>query len=71
MSSGRKTEPVGRSYTPGVVSQIGESLGNHATDQTKILHGTSAPMYEEGVKTGFMAPKPGVTIHDCGSQGKR
>ena len=67
MSSGRKVEPHGRSYTPGVVSQIGEALGNHATDSGAKLD-PHAPMYQgrEG-----QAPKMGVTIHDCGSQGKR
>ncbi len=64
--SGRKIEPRGQSYTPGVVSQIGESLGNHATDSAKNLHGASAPMYDN--KHDPMAPKAGVTIHHGGTQ---
>lgn len=59
-----------KSYTPGVVSQIGEALGNHATDSKKILHGASAPMYDSMTKESFGAPKPKVTIHNAGSQGK-
>ena len=65
---GRKVEPHGRNYTPGVVSQIGEALGNHATDTTKNLHGSSAPMYEG--RDNNLAPKMGVTVHHGGSQGK-
>ena len=58
-----------KSYTPGVVSQIGEALGNHATDSSKILR-SGAPMYDSMTKESFGAPKPKVTIHNCGSQGK-
>ena len=65
---GRKIEPRGPNYTPGVVSQIGESLGNHATDTIKNLHGSSAPMYEG--RHDNLAPKMGVTVHHGGSQGK-
>ena len=68
--SGRKMEPMGRSYTPGVVSQIGEALGNHATDCGPILHGASAPMYED--KNGHMAPgNMGMAVYKGGSQGRR
>ena len=67
--SGRKIEPRGKSYTPGVVSQIGQALGNHATDTTRILHGASAPMYE-GRGNSIEAPKMGVTVHHGGSQRK-
>lgn len=61
---------MGKNYTPGVVSQIGEALGNHATDTTKILHGASAPMYDSQTKDSFGAPKAKVTIHNAGSQGR-
>lgn len=67
--AGWKMEPQGRSYTPGVVSQIGESLGNHATDTKRILHGTSAPMYEGRENNSAPPMKP--TIHHTGGQGRR
>jgi len=62
----RKIEPRGQSYTPGVVSQIGEALGNHATDTGKILHGASAPMYAD--KHDPLAPKMTTTTYHGGSQ---
>ena len=57
---------TGRNYTPGAVSQIGESLGNHATDSGARLD-PHAPMYQG---RGGAAPKTSVTTHHCGSQGK-
>lgn len=64
-----KVEPRPHAISPAGVSQIGSSMGNHATDSTKILHGASKPMYQG---RGFEAPKPdGVTIHHGGSQGRR
>lgn len=66
---GRKT-PTGGNYSPGAVSQIGEALGNHATDSVRVLHGASAPMYAG--KKAFMAPEDmSCTHHHSGSQGKR
>ena len=65
----RKVEPHGQNYTPGVVSQIGSSLGNHATDSGKILHGASAPMYE-GRGDNFTAPEGKSMVHHGGSQGR-
>ena len=51
------------------VSQIGQALGNHATDSTRIMHGVSCPMYEN--KRGFLAPEPAsCTPHKAGSQGR-
>ena len=47
--------------------QIGEALGNHATDTGKILHGASEPMYEG---KGYKAPKLTSCSHGSGSQGK-
>jgi hypothetical protein len=48
------------------VSQIGQALGNHATDTGKILHGSSISM---DAGRGFEAPKDsGKTIHHGGSQ---
>ena len=65
----RKIEPRAHAVSPGGVSQIGESLGNHATDVTKNLHGASIDMYKG---RGFEAPHDaGRTVHHGGSQGKR
>lgn len=56
---GRKVEPISKAVDPGYAAQ----LGNHVGVARAI-----EPMYEG---RGFEAPKPaGVTIHDCGSQGK-
>lgn len=55
------------SYTPGVVSQIGESLGNHATDHKGILKANSTPMYA-GRGNSFTAPDSSCTPHKSGSQ---
>jgi len=61
----RKIEPRAHAVSPAGVSQIGEALGNHATDTGKILHGASKPLYEG---RGFEAPMKGTTIHHGGSQ---
>ena len=67
--SGQKREPIAHAMNPAGVSQIGQALGNHATDQGKILHGASISM-DRG--RGFEAPKDsGRTIHHGGSQGRR
>jgi len=66
MSDGRKREPIAKAVSPAGVSQIGEAMGNHATDsQGKILHGVSKPLY---IGRGFEAPKVGTTVHHGGSQ---
>lgn len=64
----RKIEPRAHAVSPAGVSQIGEAMGNHATDTARNLHGSSEPMYKG---RGFEAPKAGVTIHHGGSQGRR
>lgn len=65
----RKMEPMVRAVNPAGVSQIGQALGNHATDTGHILHGASKELY---AGKGFEAPKDaGRTIHHGGSQGKR
>jgi hypothetical protein len=64
---GRKREPIAHAVSPAGVSQIGESLGNHATDSTKILHGASEPMYKG---RGFEAPMNKPMRHHTGSQGR-
>lgn len=64
-----KREPIARAVSPAGVSQIGSSMGNHATDVTHNLHGTSESMYKG---RGFEAPHDaGRTVHHGGSQGKR
>ena len=63
----RKVEPRAMAMSPAGVSQIGEALGNHATDTGKILHGSSKSMY---AGKGFEAPKSGMTVHHGGSQRK-
>lgn len=65
----RKMEPRATIVNPAGVSQIGQALGNHATDQGKTLHGASKPLY---AGRGFEAPHDaGRTVHHCGSQGRR
>lgn len=67
--SGQKREPIAHAMNPAGVSQIGQAMGNHATDQGKILHGASISM-DRG--RGFEAPTDaGRTVHHNGSQGKR
>lgn len=67
-SMDRKVEPSAQAMNPAGVSQIGQSMGNHATGQGKVLHGTSTSMY---AGRGFEAPKDaGCESHDCGSQGR-
>ena len=67
--SGRKMEPMPHAMSPAGVSQIGQAMGNHATDNGKILHGASKSM---DAGRGFTAPHDsGRTIHHGASQGKR
>jgi hypothetical protein len=67
--AGRKIEPRSHAVSPAGVSQIGEAMGNHATDVTENLHGSSEALYSG---RGFEAPRDaGRTIHHGGSQGKR
>ena len=67
--SGQKREPIAHAMNPAGVSQIGQAMGNHATDTGKILHGASTSM-DRG--RGFEAPMDaGRTVHHSGSQGKR
>lgn len=64
-----KREPRVRAVNPAGVSQIGEAMGNHATDTTHNLHGSSEAMYSG---RGFSAPHDaGKTVHHSGSQGRR
>lgn len=64
----RKVESVAHVVSPAAVSQLGEAMGNHVTDQGKILRGAGAPLYEG--RNDNLAPKAGITIHHGGSQGK-
>ena len=62
------TRPVPKMVNPGGASQIGEALGNHATDAPgKILHGASEPLYKG---RGYEAPEVKTTIHHAGGQGR-
>lgn len=66
---GRKIEPRPHAMSPAGVSQIGQSLGNHATGTGRILNGASKELY---AGKGFMAPDPvSCTSHKGGSQGRR
>ena len=62
-----KREPIVHKVDPAGVSQIGQAMGNHATDSTKILNGASKPLYKG---RGFEAPMAGCDQHHSGSQGK-
>jgi len=67
-NSGRKTEPRPMAINPAGVSQIGEALGNHATESGKKLD----PQESMHAGRGFSAPKDdGRTVHHSGSQGRR
>ena len=64
-----KREPHSRAVNPAGVAQIGSAMGNHATDVTENLHGSSEALYSG---RGFEAPHDaGRTVHHGGSQGKR
>lgn len=66
---GRKREPLVHEVSPGAVSQIGSAMGNHATGEGKILHGTSRELYRG---KGFEAPHDASQqVHRSGSQGGR
>lgn len=52
---------------PAGVSQIGQALGNHATDTGRVLHGAQEAMHKG---RGFSAPGIASTNHHSGSQGK-
>jgi hypothetical protein len=62
-----KTEPRSRAVSETAVSQIGATLGDHATGSGKILPGASRPLYEG---RGLEAPMNSSQSHHCGSQGK-
>ena len=67
MSSGRKVEPKTTLINPAGVSQIGEALGNHATDTGDT--GYRGDRIRMG--PGYTAPKDDSrTTHTAGSQGK-
>lgn len=71
-AGGRKVEPRGHVVNVKAVSQIGSSLGNHATsDGHSMNHGVVSETLYEG-KVGFEAP-PDLArdVHPQGSQGKR
>lgn len=59
-----KVEPTPSSINVRAVSQIGQALGNHATDSTTI-HNPAEPMH---LGRGFSAPHDsGKTVHHGGT----
>jgi hypothetical protein len=53
--AGRKVEPRPRAVSPGAVSQIGSSMGNHVTEVGREMNprGASEPLYSG---QGYKAP---------------
>lgn len=77
VSEGHKVNVTSNAMNVKGVSQIGTSLGNHATDHKKILSNVPQPLH---AGRGFMSPlgprdQAGVgggrTLHPKGSQGRR
>lgn len=72
-AGGRKVEPVGHISNVRAVSQIGSSMGNHATGDggSNLPRGVVSETLYKG-KVGF-EPPPDVSwdIHNSGSQGRR
>ena len=65
-NSARKMEPVVHSINPKAVAQIGNALGNKATDVPGTLRGGAEAMH---AGRSFTAPHDaGRTIHHGGSQ---
>lgn len=63
------TRPVTHVVSVAATSQIGQSLGNHVTDNGQRLPGASRPLYPD--KRGFEPPPPvSCTPHKAGSQGR-
>ncbi len=65
-SQGTHRSPISHADNVKAVSQIGQSLGNHATSQTNRL----VPVENLGAGRGFQAPQPKSRQHGCGSQGR-
>lgn len=66
--AGKKREPIAHVVSVKAVSQIGSSMGNHATGQSGTLDGTRQ-LYQG---RGFEAPHDaGRQVHRGGSQGRR
>jgi hypothetical protein len=63
--SGRKIEPRSEGINPGAVSRLGNKVGNHSTDNGKILNDYTPT--SEG--RGYHAPGIGAKSHKGGSQG--
>lgn len=64
--NGKKVEPRAMAINPAGVSQIGQALGNHATDTPHTLHGAQEAIH---AGRGFNAPHDaGRTVHHQGSQ---
>lgn len=64
----KKREPTSTALSPGGVSQIGQAVGNHASDPGKTTNYTGDRVR---IGAGYSAPMDdGRTTHHSGSQGK-
>ena len=64
-SDGTKREPSANGINPGYVSQLGNKVGNHITDDKNTGY-TGEKMYDG---RGFEAPRNKSQSHNSGSQG--
>jgi hypothetical protein len=67
-SRGRMRSPYSNAYNEKAVSQIGQNMGNHVTDNGgKTVNSIEPP----SAGRGFQAPQPKSRQYHCGSQGRR
>jgi hypothetical protein len=72
--SAPKQEPVARAMSPAAASQLGTALGNHNTQDGKVLKGAAVPLqsgpgYEaKGPRPGVAGPGGGRAVMKSGSQ---
>ncbi len=67
VSEGRARSPYSHADNVRAVSQIGQSLGNKATDHSKMINSIE-PL---SAGRGFSAPQPKSRQYHQGSQGRR
>ncbi len=67
VSEGRARSPYSHADNVKAVSQIGQAMGNKATDHSKII--TSVESL--GAGRGFQSPQPKSRQYHQGSQGRR
>jgi hypothetical protein len=72
--SAPKAEPRARAVNPGAAGQLGQHMGNHATESGKVLKGAAQSLYA-GPGLNNVGPRPtvegpggGRDVHHCGSQ---